>query len=501
MLEIAALLARLSIALTFLVAGIAKFTDLQRTEAALLNFGVPRRLGAPLAVALPLAELVVAVFLAPLPTLLWGSIGALTLLLLFTAAIGFNLALGRRPSCNCFGQVDSVPISPRTLIRSSALTCGAAFVLWDVLSRAPVSAVEWVYGLSGRETIEAGFIALTLLLAVGEAWLIFHLLRQQGRLLLRVDGLELRLGSSSASSLPTAAMAGLPIGSRAPGFELEELYRGSSVTLGTLLARKRMTALVFSDPACGPCTALLPDLVHREQELAESLTIVLISRGSREANLAKIGEHMPKHVLLQKAGEVAADYSVKGTPAAVLVDRDGAIASPTAMGSQAIVDLLAAANSPARLPGSNVSVLTGPLHALRIGDPVPSLKLIDPSGNLVDVALSIGSESLLLFWAPTCGFCTRMLPDLRQWERASRGVPRLIIVSSGTAEANHAMGLRSTILLDQSFELGRALNVKGTPSAVLIDARGRIASGVASGSDAVFALVASGNERLSPVPA
>ena len=62
------------------------------------------------------------------------------------------------------------------------------------------------------------------------------------------------------------------------------------------------------------------------------------------------------------------------------------------------------------------------------------------------------------------------------------------MVSSGTVEANRAMGIRAPVVLDQTFASGTAFHVRGTPAAVLVDAEGKIGSGVASGSSAVFAL-------------
>ena len=57
------------------------------------------------------------------------------------------------------------------------------------------------------------------------------------------------------------------------------------------------------------------------------------------------------------------------------------------------------------------------------------------------------------------------------------------------------MDLRSQILLDESFEAGNAFAAPGTPSAVLVDAGGRVASEVAAGADACFALARSRRGR------
>src|SRR5437763_13502559 len=94
------LLARLLLAAVFLVAGVAKLADLAGSQQALRDFGVPAKLSTPFGVLLPLAELAVAVALL-LPIIAWwGSLGALLLLVLFVAGIGYNLAQGRQPDCH-----------------------------------------------------------------------------------------------------------------------------------------------------------------------------------------------------------------------------------------------------------------------------------------------------------------------------------------------------------------------------------------------------------------
>ncbi len=99
----------------------------------------------------------------------------------------------------------------------------------------------------------------------------------------------------------------------------------------------------------------------------------------------------------------------------------------------------------------------------------------------------------MLFWNPGCGFCQQMLPDLKGWEanRPERA-PKLLVVSAGTEEANEAMGLSSPVVLDQNFGVGRAFGASGTPSAVLVDAEGSIASEVAVGAPKVLELAKSG---------
>jgi peroxiredoxin len=128
----------------------------------------------------------------------------------------------------------------------------------------------------------------------------------------------------------------------------------------------------------------------------------------------------------------------------------------------------------------------------KIGQPAPALKLPDLDGKQIDLADLRGKNTLVLFWNPGCGFCQQMLPDLKAWEASRpKNAPRLLVVSSGGVEANRALGLRSAVVLEPSFQAGYAFGVNGTPSAVLVDAQGRIASEVAVGAQAVLALARS----------
>jgi thiol-disulfide isomerase/thioredoxin len=100
----------------------------------------------------------------------------------------------------------------------------------------------------------------------------------------------------------------------------------------------------------------------------------------------------------------------------------------------------------------------------------------------VDSSQFNGTGTLLLFWNPGCGFCQRMLPELKKWEGAKRtNAPRLVLISSGTVDANRAMGLRSTVLIDDKFFVGSLYGASGTPSGLLLDSKGKIASGLAVG--------------------
>ncbi len=252
--------------------------------------------------------------------------------------------------------------------------------------------------------------------------------------------------------------------------------------------------LVFTDPGCGPCAELLPEVGRWQQEYAEKLTISLVGRGSAEENRAEVSEHGVENVLLQEDWEVADAYQVEATPSAVVVSPEGTIGSPMAQGPNEVESLVAhAVGERAQLPLLRPAAQAEPEPAgPKVGEPAPEVRLPDLEGKDVSLDDFRGEATLLLFWSPGCGFCQEILPQMKEWETASpEGAPRLLVVSDGTVEDNEAMGFSSPVVLDHDYAVSDAFGAGGTPSAVLVDAEGRIASGVVVGASAVLDLARS----------
>src|SRR5687768_1480467 len=96
---------RIILAAVFAISGLSKLADWSGTRNAITNFGLPAWAASPLAIVLPAIELVIAVTLIPSTTAIWATAGSIALLAAFTTVIGLNLAKGRTPDCNCFGQL------------------------------------------------------------------------------------------------------------------------------------------------------------------------------------------------------------------------------------------------------------------------------------------------------------------------------------------------------------------------------------------------------------
>ncbi len=499
--------ARLLLAIVFVVAGLAKLADRTGTRKAIVDFGVPAPLATPLALCLPFLELGVAIALLFAGSAWWGALGALALLLLFIAAIVYNLARGRRPDCHCFGQLHSEPVGWQTLIRNGILAAIAVFVTWQARTNPGWSAFGWLGTLSvaGRLAVAAGAVLVAVL--VVQWWLLMQMLQQNGRLLVRLGAVEHQLGIDGWAVLD-AQQAGRPLGASAPGFALPSLD-GGIVTLSALCSRGKPVILIFTDPSCGPCLTLLPEIGRWQREHVRQLTIAVISRGSLEDNRSKRVEHGLTNVLLQQDFEVYNAYQGRGTPSAIIIQPDGTIGSLMAAGPAAIRALLTRTvgkrSAPALLPVLPTAEANGKNgHTqqanLGIGDVAPAFTLPDLAGTTVSLADFRGTDTLVLFWSPTCGFCQRMLPDLTKWLAKPReDAPRLLVVSTGTFEANEAQRIQATVVLDAESTVARAFGADATPMAVLVDADGRIASSLSTGVQEVLALAQTSRQPLALV--
>ena len=103
--------------------------------------------------------------------------------------------------------------------------------------------------------------------------------------------------------------------------------------------------LVHWSPGCGFCTQIASELARLEDKLrARKTELVLVSAGGVEANRAVAEEHrLTAPVLLQE--EQIAAFSGIGTPAAYLLDEEGRVAAPLALGANEVPELAAQAAS------------------------------------------------------------------------------------------------------------------------------------------------------------
>src|SRR5207244_13580468 len=113
------------------------------------------------------------------------------------------------------------------------------------------------------------------------------------------------------------------------GFRLPRLD-GGELSLEEL--RGKRVLLVFSDPHCGPCNALAPQLEKFHREQAE-ISVVMISRGEPKENRVKVKEHgLTFPVVLQQRWEISRLYWMFATPMAYLIDESGFVVRDVVVG-------------------------------------------------------------------------------------------------------------------------------------------------------------------------
>ena len=158
---------------------------------------------------------------------------------------------------------------------------------------------------------------------------------------------------------------GLKAGTPAPDFRLPRLDGRGELALEDL--RGRRVLLVFSDPHCGPCNELAPQLekFYRQNkpntrppsprpsppgkgESSPAVEVVMISRGDPKENRAKMKEHgLTFQVVMQQQWEISRRYSMFATPVAHLIDESGVITHGVAVGVDPILNLLTRAKATA----------------------------------------------------------------------------------------------------------------------------------------------------------
>lgn len=500
--ETVLLLARLFMALILAVAGISKAIDPAGARKALIGFGVSSKLAAPVGWLLPIVEIAVAIALIPLSTAWIGAVAALALMMTFAGAIGVNLLRGRTPECNCFGQLHSTPVSWSMFFRNLVLAAVAALIVVRGREGAGLSGSEWLADLKAPEAVNLAVGVGALGLLVTAIVYLRRVLAQQTLVLARLGVIEKTIEEYAPPPEEREDAAppreGLPVGAPAPDFSLASIG-GEQVALEDLLKYGKSVLLLFVSPNCTPCETILVSVKDWQRDYGDRLTIALLSKGSIADNKLRMTKYGATHALIVGDSDIAEQYQSRWTPAAVLISHLGRIASQNVYGDEDIRALLARAVAAADVRrgdgngagnGHRLEIPVGE-SSFTIGDQAPAFSIPDIEGKVVDTADLLGKDTLLLFWDPACPFCQAMSDDLGRFEEdPPKGAPRLLFIVAGELEKAKAASeeYQSRFLHDREFQVGTMFGTRATPSAVLIDREGRIASAVATGSTNVLAL-------------
>jgi peroxiredoxin len=346
---------------------------------------------------------------------------------------------------------------------------------------------------------------LLLLLIVLSVWVGFYqLVKQQGRILLRLDALEraVRTDRDDPDLLEDVGVDGLAAGTAFPDFELPDL----SGKLSPLAQFKRKRLLLIHwNFKCGFCEAIAGDLAGLETGLEEqNARIVLLASGDESFNREHIAGHgLKATLLLLKDHPVPEPFARQGTPVAYFLDEQGRVAAPFASGADEVLALARTVSSPNPVKSrhertqlkSERSLAESRIErdGLKAGARAPNFRLPDLEGDTVSLDDYRGRRVLLVFSDPNCGPCDELAPHLSHLHRQQHGNGfAIILVGRGSAEENRnkvrKFGFQFPIVLQDKWKLSKEYGIFATPVAFLIAENGLIARDVAIGKDAILAL-------------
>jgi len=330
--------------------------------------------------------------------------------------------------------------------------------------------------------------------------ILYQVVKQQGRILLRLDQLDHRAVHVETER----GQQGLEVGTTISTFRLPDI-EGGMVSLEDF--RGKHVLLVYWGPNCGFCELLAPDLARLQGDLrVAGVQLVLVSQDDAQANRRLVEESGLKCPTLLMEGDhplvVQGAFREMGTPSAYLLDEQGSVSRPLAVGGDAILALAMGAigDRPrrGRLPGErplNESRIER--NGLKAGTPAPPFRLTDLRGETIALEDYRGRQVLLVFTDPNCGPCEVLAPHLVRVHREHRdnGLALLMVARGEIEENRHKAdkyGFEFPVVLQERWKLSREYGIFVVPVAFLIDEEGVIVKDVARGVDEILALVPQG---------
>jgi thiol-disulfide isomerase/thioredoxin len=110
----------------------------------------------------------------------------------------------------------------------------------------------------------------------------------------------------------------------------------------------------------------------------------------------------------------------------------------------------------------------------------------------LDQLLAHGKPLLLVFTNPNCGPCVALFSEIKDWQQAHREHLTIALVSFGTIKENFVNVARNglgQVLLQRKREVAELYGATLTPTAVMVNTGGRIASKLASGAEEIRELL------------
>lgn len=125
----------------------------------------------------------------------------------------------------------------------------------------------------------------------------------------------------------------------------------------------------------------------------------------------------------------------------------------------------------------------------------PAFELSAYSGGTTSLAQLLGNDKpvLLIFTNPNCGPCVYLFQEIKAWQESHSQQLTIGIISVGTIKENFVNVARNglgQVLLQKEREVAEKYGANVTPTAVVVNTRGRIASPLAAGAEEIRSLLA-----------
>jgi peroxiredoxin len=131
---------------------------------------------------------------------------------------------------------------------------------------------------------------------------------------------------------------------------------------------------------------------------------------------------------------------------------------------------------------------------LPLNSVAPPFELTAYAGGTISLTqlLAYGKPLLLIFTNPTCGPCVVLFEEVKEWQHSHSEQLTIALISFGSIKENFVNVARNglgQVLLQQKREVAEKYGASLTPTAVVINTDGRIASPLAAGADDIRALL------------
>jgi peroxiredoxin len=106
--------------------------------------------------------------------------------------------------------------------------------------------------------------------------------------------------------------------------------------------------------------------------------------------------------------------------------------------------------------------------------------------------LAYGKPLLLIFTNPNCGPCVALFAEIKDWQQAHSEQLTIALISFGTIKENFVNVARNglgQVLLEKKREVALNYGASVTPTAVVVNSSGRIASPLAAGAEEIRELL------------